>query len=117
MVAVEHNIIIRAGATFTLPVVCFEEDPEAEGDQLILRDLTGWTGAMQIRLTADSDTVLAEADVTIDVDTGTVTATFDDDVTAGYTWRAGVYDLIITDGVDTDWLAEGTARCKRGVTR
>lgn len=115
MVAVEHNIIVEQGATFTLPVACYEEDPDT--GQLVVRDLTGWTGAMQIRLTPDSDTTLGEADVDVDVVTGTVTATIDDAVTAGYTWRAGVYTLIITDGVGTDWLAAGTARCRRGVTR
>lgn len=115
MVAVEHNIVIEQGATFTLPVVCYEEDPDT--GQLAVRDLTGWTGAMQVRLTAESDTTLGEADVDIDVDTGIVTATIDDDVTAGYTWRAGVYNLIITDGVSTDWLAVGTAKCRRGITR
>lgn len=115
MVAVEHNIIVEQGATLTLAVACFEEDPDT--GQLAVRDLTGWTGAMQIRLTADSDTVLGEADVDVDAVTGVVTATIDDDVTAEYTWRAGVYDLIITDGIGTDRLAEGTARCRRGVTR
>lgn len=115
MVAVEHNIIIEQGATFVLPVICYEQNPES--DQLIVRDLTGWTGAMQVRATVDADDILAEADVDIDEGTGTVTATIDDTVTAGYTWRAGVYDLVITDGVDTDRLASGTARCRRGVTR
>lgn len=115
MVAVEHNIVIEQGATFTLPVECVEEDPDT--GQLVVRDLTGWTGAMQIRLTPDSDTTLGEADVTIDVDTGTVTATIDDDVTAEYMWRAGVYNLVITDGIGTDWLAVGTAKCRRGITR
>ncbi len=115
MVAIEHNIIIEQGATFELPVACYEIDPDTE--QPVVRDLTGWTGAMQVRLTADADAVLAEADVTIDVDTGIVTATIDDTVTAEYTWRSGVYDLIITDGIGTDRLVEGTARCRRGVTR
>ena len=115
MAAIEQDIVIRQRSTFTLPVICYEVDPDT--GHLAIRDLTGWTGAMQVRLTADSDTVLAEADVAIDVDSGTVTATIDDDVTAEYTWRSGVYDLIITDGIDTDPLAAGAARCVRGVTR
>ena len=115
MAAIRHDITIRTRSTFTLSVVCFEQDPDTE--QLVVRDLTGWTGAMQVRLTADADTVLAEADVDIDVDTGTVTATIDDDVTEEYTWRSGVYDLVIRDGLDTEPLAEGVARCVRGVTR
>lgn len=115
MTAVEQDIVIRQRSTFTLPVICYEVDPDT--GQLVIRDLTGWTGAMQVRLTADSDTVLAEADVTIDIDSGIVTAVIDDDVTAEYTWRSGVYDLIITDGIDTEPLAAGAARCIRGVTR
>lgn len=115
MTAIEHDITIRTRSTFSLSIICFEVDPDT--DRLVVRDLTGWTGAMQVRLTADTETVLAEADVDIDVDTGTVTATIDDDVTEGYTWRSGVYDLIITDGLDTDPLAAGVARCVRGVTR
>lgn len=115
MVAIAHDIIVEQGATFTLPIACDEVDPDS--GQILVRDLTGWTGAMQVRLTADSDTVLAEADVEVDVDNGIVTATIDDDVTAGYTWRSGVYTLIITDGLGTDWLAAGAARCVRGATR
>ncbi len=115
MTAIEHNITIRTHGTFTLTVVCYEQDPDTQ--RLAVRDLPGWAGAMQVRLTPDADTVLAEADVSVDVDTGTVSATFDDDVTAEYTWRSGVYDLIITDGIDTDPLAAGVARCVRGVTR
>lgn len=115
MTAVEHDIIIRTHSTFSLSVACYDLDPDTE--QLVVRDLTGWTGAMQVRLTADGDTVLAEADVDIDADTGVVTATIDDDVTAEYAWRSGVYDLVITDGLDTDALAAGVARCTRGVTR
>jgi hypothetical protein len=113
--AIEHDIVIRTRSTFTLAVVCYDRDPDTL--QLVIRDLTGWTGAMQVRLTADTDAVLAEADVDVDVDTGVVTATFDDDVTAEYTWRSGVYDLVITDGIDTEPLSAGVARCVRGVTR
>lgn len=115
MVAIRQDIQIEQYATFRLPVACMERDPVT--DQLVVRDLTGWTGAMQIRLTPESVDVLATAVVDVDVATGVVTATIDDVVTATFTWRAGVYDLIITDGVDTDPLAYGDARVRRGVTR
>ena len=117
MVAIVTDIEIEQYATFELPILCVEKDPTGETDQLTVRDLTGWTGAMQVRLTTDSTDVLAEADVDIDVTTGVVTAMIDDTVTAGYTWRTGVYDLVITDGAVTDRLATGSARCTRGVTR
>lgn len=117
MVAVVQDIEIEQYATFELSILCLERDPTGETDQLVLRDLAGWTGSMQVRATADSETVLATADVVIDLDLAMVTAGIDDTITAGYTWRAGVYDLIITDGVSTDRLARGVARCTRGTTR
>lgn len=115
MVAVRHDIILRQGASFSLPVACYVQNVETQ--QLEIRNLTGWSGAMQVRQTAESTMVLAQAVVTIDVLTGIVTASFDDATTAGYTWRTGVYDLIITNGVDTDWLVEGRATLRRSITR
>ncbi len=117
MVAIVQDIEVEQYATFILPILCMEQDPNAGIGQLVIRDLTGWTGAMQIRLTTDSEDVLAEAEVDIDVEAGIVTATIDDATTAGYTWRSGVYDLLITDGIDSDRLARGNARCTRGTTR
>lgn len=114
MAAVRYNITLSSGRTFTLRVACKVENDDETID---VRDLTGWTGAMQIRATADDATVLAEADVTIETATGIVTATIPDLETAAMTWRAGVYDLIITDGVETDMIAEGDARLRRTVTR
>jgi hypothetical protein len=115
MAAIRHDIELRVGATFTLIVACAVQ-PEV-GGALEARDLTGFTGAMQVRSTADSDTVLATATVTVDEVGGVVTATLTDEDTAAMTWRSGVYDLIITDGLETDVLAEGDARLRRAVTR
>jgi len=115
--AIVNDIEIRTRSTFRLPVQCYEVDPTGETDQLQVRDLTGWTGAMQVRATADDDTVLAEAAVTVDAANGLVTAVFDAADTTGYVWRSGVYDLIITDGDEVDPLVTGVARCARGVTR
>ena len=114
MVAVRQNIVMLTGCTFTLRIACKTQEDDGT---LSVRDLTGYTGAMQIRSTVDSDAVLAEADVTIDVATGIVTATIPDEQTVDATWRAGVYDLIITDGVDPDPIAEGDVRLRRSVTR
>jgi len=113
---IQQDITLSIGRTFTLSVVCAAEDPDTH--EVELRDLTGWTGAMQIRASAEAEVVLAEADVTIDVATATVTATIPDEDTATMTWRSGVYDLIITNGIDVDPpLVEGAARLRRGVTR
>jgi hypothetical protein len=115
MVAIYQDIEVEQYATFRLPVACFDRDPDTL--QLVVRDLTGWTGAMQIRLTTESDDVLAEAEVDIDVATGVVTASIDDATTGAYTWRSGVYDLLITDGIEADRLARGNARLRPGTTR
>jgi hypothetical protein len=115
MAAIRHDIELRVGATFTLLIACVTQ-PEV-GGAVEVRDLTGWTGAMQIRASAEAETVLAAATVTIDEANGVVTATFTDDATALMTWRSGVYDLIITDGQETDVLAMGNARLLRAVTR
>jgi len=114
MVAIQQDIVIDRRGTFELPVICYDRDPDTL--QLVIRDLAGWTGAMQIRATADDTTVLGEATVDIDVATGVVTATIDDIDTAAYVWRSGVYDLVITDGVSTDYLVEGSARVRRSIT-
>lgn len=116
MGAIQRDITLSNGRTFTLTVECVTEDPETH--QLEVRDLTGWTGAMQIRATADDTAVLATATVTINATTGVVTATITDDATTTMTWRSGVYDLIITGGSsETETLAKGVARFERSVTR
>jgi len=115
--AVVTNIEIRTYSTFTLRIQCVEVDPTGNTDQVEIRDLTGWTGAMQVRATEDATDILATAVVDVDAANGVVTATIDADTTAGYAWRSGVYDLVITDGDEVEPLASGVARCTRGVTR
>jgi hypothetical protein len=115
MTAIRHNIELYRGGTFTLLVACVVQT--AEGGPVEVRDLTGWTGAMQVRSTVDGDIVLAEADVEVDVATGVVTAIIEAADTEAMTWRSGVYDLVITDGIDIEPLAEGDARLRRLVTR
>lgn len=115
--AIQTDIEIFAGRTYVLPVQCSTEDPDTH--ELAVRDLTGYTGAMQIRATADATTVLADAVVVIDTVTGVVTATVEAAETASATWRSGVYDLIIMDADDEpiDTLVTGAARLRRSVTR
>jgi hypothetical protein len=113
--AIQWDIELYNGRTSRLSVACVVEDPDSH--RVEVRDLTGWTGAMQIRPTADDATVYAEAVVTIDIPTGVVTAVVTDEETADATWRAGVYDLVITDGINPDTLAVGVARLRRSVTR
>jgi hypothetical protein len=115
MAALRYDIALSADRTFVLRVACKEQD--ADTLELEIRDLTGWSGAMQIRDTPGG-TVLAEADVEVDAATGTVTATVAAADTADATWRSGVFDLIIDDGAGyIDPLVEGVARLRPSVTR
>lgn len=80
-------------------------------------DLAGWTGTMQIRATPGAADVLATATVTIDTATGEVTGEVDDAVTATFTWRSAHYDMMITDGTDSDGLLYGIVRVRPTTTR
>lgn len=109
MVAVEHDIEVEQGATFEFAVECLEEDGQTP------RTFSGYTGALQIRAERAPDaTLLATATVT--VATGLVTATIADDLTAAMDWRAGVYDLKITNGSLSERIARGNARFTSQVT-
>jgi len=108
--AIEWDIEVEQGATFELPIDCVDADGNT-------RDLTGYTGAMQIRSSRSIlGTLLATATVTITAATGRVVASIDDDTTAAYDWHAGLYDLYITNGSRTDKLATGNAKLIRAVT-
>lgn len=112
MAATTYPITVEQAATFEIRVQVYESDGETPRS-----DLAGWTGAMQIRPSADSADVLAEADVTINPSTGVVTAAIPASETAGYDWVSGLYDLIIDDGAGrVERILQGTARLSRAVT-
>jgi hypothetical protein len=115
MAALRYDIALSADRTFVLRVACKEQDSDTL--ELEIRDLTGWTGAMQVR-DIPGGAVLAEADVEVDAATGMVTATIAAADTADATWRSGSYDLIIIDGTGfIDPLVEGVARLRPSITR
>lgn len=112
---IQHDIVLREDRTFTLAVACVTEDPDTL--EVDVRNLSGWSGAMQVRATGTAAAVLVEASVSIDVPTGVVTATIDPADTLDVTWRSGVYDLVITDGAAIEPIAEGAVRLRQTVTR
>jgi hypothetical protein len=61
-------------------------------------DLTGYSGALQIRPYPGSDTVLydASADLSSGGVDGTITLNIPASATQGFTWWNGVYDLLLT---------------------
>jgi hypothetical protein len=105
-----QNQTIRKGRTFSYSVDCIDEDGNP-------RDLTGYSGAMQIRETPESETILGTATVTVDEDDGVVTAVIPAATTAAYEWTAGVYDLTITSGLIVETVAEGRIGLQQTVTR
>ena len=80
--------------------------------------LTGYSAAMQVRPTPDSATILATAQVSINVSLGTITCTIPASVTTALVPGSAVYDLTITSGVGVvSRLLEGSVVIGPGVTR
>lgn len=110
MVAVRQDLQAEQNGTLRFEVTVLNSDGVEPRT-----DLTGWTGVMQIRESRDADSaLLAEADVTIDVANGIVSAVVDaaDLVTE---WRSGEYDLVIVSGTTREPLAWGTVRFRKSV--
>jgi hypothetical protein len=106
--ATVSNIEADQNADIVLTVAVQDDDGTAA-------DLTGFTGAMQVKASYVDIDLLAEATVAVDPDNGLVTAT----VAAADTldWTAGYYDLQITDGTHPEYIARGTIRLRPTVTR
>jgi hypothetical protein len=109
MVAVVLDIEIEQGVTCDIAITALAEDG------VTARDLSGYTGAMQVRETADSMTVLLTGVVTLTA--GLVTATITDTDTGAVEWYAGVYDIEIDNGTRSERIARGKVRVTRQVTR
>jgi len=109
--AVVYNIEADQGGTVRLPVAVTEADGSAA-------DLSGFTGEMQVWSSYEAGaTLLATAVVEINSSTGVVTGTIDGDNTLAATWRSGVYDLVITDGAEPEYIARGNFKLRPTVTR
>lgn len=111
MAAAQRDFEIPAGATLEF-VVDVVDGPD---------DLTGYTGAMQIRALRTDEEVLAEVPpsaITINPGTRQVTVRIPSSETDGYAWRRGVYDLLITGPSGDAWrLVEGRVTNSLPVTR
>ena len=118
--AKRYNLIFEQAATFQHTVNW--EDPQ--GTPI---DLTGYRIRLQVRATPSASTKLVDFDSnslgtgmsisTLDA-SGSFTITISDDVTAGYTFRNGDYDLTAeSPGGIVYRLHEGKASVSPGVTR
>lgn len=119
MTAAPLNFIIEAGATFT--AVLTWEDPDENPI-----DITGYTAAMQIRPSMESEDVLADltsspaAGLTLGGTAGTIAIRIEADVTDAMPVGRSVYDLELTSGGDpaeVTRLVEGLVTVRRQVTR
>ena len=110
MVAQVNNIQATRGETITVTVDVTEADGTAS-------NLTGYTGEMQVRATADSDVVLVEGTVAITPLTGRVVGTILAADTEDAEWRVGVYDLRIMSGAIVEYVVCGTITLRDSVTR
>ena len=83
--------------------------------------LTGYVGSMAIRAQRADQAFLAAVaaeHITINASTRQVTVRIPGSVTATYTWRRGVYDLVITGPSGDPWcLVEGRVTSAPLVTR
>jgi hypothetical protein len=112
-----YNVVVPQGARFAFSI-------QALNDDGTVKDLTGYSGRMQIRPTVESSTILLEATtangrITIDEDDGIVSVNVGADITGPMTWAAGVYDLEIftASPAEVIRLVEGYAYLSKEVTR
>jgi hypothetical protein len=110
MTTTQRDFIIPAGS-----ILEFIVDVVGGPDSLV-----GYAGAMQIRALRTDLTVLAEVPteaITVDDANRQVTVRIPSSETVGYTWRQGVYDLVITKAADSWRLVEGRIFNSLPVTR
>jgi hypothetical protein len=117
MSAGKHDIIIEQGATFT-EVYALRDVNHA------LINLTAYTGAMQIRESAESTTTLASSTgtsptitLTMGGTAGTITVSISATNTAALNFDQAVYDLEITTGTTVTRLLAGNVTLSKEVTR
>lgn len=121
MLPVQRNLVIYKGDTFSFSFRLRDRTSTGELGNYV--DLTGATGKSQIRLTADSASVIAEFDVTIPnqsvaANKGRVNLYLSPETTGSSTFVNGSWDAQITfpDGTIRTYL-HGTVTVMKEVTR
>jgi hypothetical protein len=110
-----YDFTVYQGATFTRTFVW-----TTDGDPV---DLTGRTARMQIRPSFGSSEVYLDATtenglITITALTGEVTLTIPADVSEGFTWRCGRYDIELVASDDSVVrLVQGAVTVSKEITR
>ena len=105
------NIYIDQGADFSTVISLTDSNSDA-------LNLTGYTALAQIRKTHGSSTIAATFGTTLTTNTGQVTLTLTDTVTAAMGSGRYVYDVLLTDGSgDKTRVLEGQAILTPGVSK
>ncbi len=105
------NIYIDQGSDFQTVISL----TDSNGDAL---NLTGYSALAQIRKTHGSTTIAATFTTALTTDSGQVTLSLADTVTAAMTSGRYVYDVLLTDGSgDKTRVLEGQAILTPGVSR
>lgn len=98
--AYRFDLCIKQWATYVQAFTWLSPQPVANGGLKVLPvDLTGYTPTLQILPYPLSPNILydASSNITLSGPTGIITIDIPADVTGGFTWWAGVYDLLLTD--------------------
>ena len=105
------NIYIDQGSDFQTVISLTDSNSDA-------LNLTGYTALAQIRKTHGSSTIAATFGTTLTTNTGQVTLTLTDTVTAAMGSGRYVYDVLLTDGSgDKTRVLEGQAILTPGVSK
>jgi len=116
MAATRHDIVVEQGSRFELNVAVKNSDGS-------VKDLTGYSGRMQVRKTVDDITVLLEAStangrLSINAPAGIVSVVVPADITTLLTFNTGVYDLeVFTSAANVIRVASGFAALSLEVSR
>lgn len=117
--AQQINIQIDKGSTFRSQIIW------SVGDPALPKNLTGYTGRMQIRSDIDSTEILHElttenGGIILDEPNGKITLFISDSDSTAFVWNDGVYGLEMIDTADTEdvrRLIYGDIECFDEVTR
>ena len=105
------NIYIDQGADFTTVISLTDSNNDA-------LNLTGYSALAQIRKTYGSTTIAGTFTTTLTTDSGQLTLSLTDVITAAMTSGRYVYDVLLTDGSgDKTRVLEGQAILTPGVSK
>lgn len=110
MAATIQNVEADRGGQIVVSVIVANADGT-------LADLTGYTGAMQVRASPDDDEVLATGTVVIDDDLSKVTGSVASAATVDAAWFSAYYDVRITSGGEHEYVLAGRIKLRNTVTR